>query len=145
MAKKQSHLEAYRCPLQRKVPLRCCFCCHKSVILTNSASKRHPFGCSYDFFLLGGDDMWFIVENLRAYLGTPSTSSQLCMGIYTYIRMIYVHVRIRVCGDHCGEGRGEGSLHRAAVFPARTARFQQWWCGCDSGPCCASGNQRCLK
>ena len=27
------------------------------------------FTGKYDFFLLGGDDMWFIVENLRLYLG----------------------------------------------------------------------------
>ena len=30
---------------------------------------KHYAG-EYDFFLLGGDDMWFVMENLRAYLGT---------------------------------------------------------------------------
>ncbi|CAM9386478.1 unnamed protein product, partial [Ectocarpus fasciculatus] len=45
---------------------------------------KHYAG-EYDFFLLGGDDMWFVVENLRAYLGSAEIQAEAAAGKGLYI------------------------------------------------------------
>lgn len=51
--------------------------------------------CSYDFFLLGGDDMWFVVENLRAYLGELYISDIIHISYLSYSKH---HTSILIAG-----------------------------------------------
>lgn len=35
---------------------------------------------NFEWFLLGGDDMYFIMENLRDYLASPDVQSEVAKG-----------------------------------------------------------------
>jgi len=56
----------------------------------------------FDFFLLGGDDMFYIVENLRAYLGSHEITSKRAEGNGEFHLFVFVCVvQYRGCGCLC--------------------------------------------